>query len=182
MPTPTAYLSSGAVISSCADYRYLLWRTWDDTKQPLVYIMLNPSTADADQDDPTIRKCVGFARRLGFGGIQVLNLFAYRATDPTTLKRARYPVGPDNDAVIYARLTALRLSEGGYVICAWGAHARGLVRARTIETNLALNKVQARALRLLPDGTPAHPLMLPYTCTPVPLERHDHGIERRNEK
>ena len=158
-----------AVISPCGKFRYHLTRTWDETRPPLVFIMLNPSTADANEDDPTIRKCIGFAQRLNFGGIEVFNLFAFRATDPRELKNNDYPIGPDNDALIYARLMELGLIERGYVICAWGANARGLNRAERLRSWLALGGVRLRALKLLDDGTPAHPLMLPYSCVPVHL-------------
>jgi len=174
MADPVKIDGRTATISECGQYRYLLTRTWDAKLRPMVFIMLNPSTADADIDDPTIRKCIGFGRRLGFGGIEVLNLFAYRATKPADLRRAGYPIGPDNDRIITERLTELRAPEIGYVICAWGAFARGLNRPQNVRTHLALAGVRLRALRLLSDGTPEHPLMLPYSCTPIPLGG-DHG-------
>jgi len=156
-----------AIISGCGKFRYHLTRYWDDSLHPLPFIMLNPSTADADSDDATIRKCVGFAQRLGFGGIEVFNLFAFRATDPRELRNNGYLVGPDNDRIITSRLGDMGLVERGYVICAWGAHARGLLRPADLMCHLRLSGVRLRALHLLDDGTPAHPLMLPYTCTPL---------------
>ena len=125
--------------------------------------MLNPSTADAHEDDPTIRKCVGFAKRLGYGGIEVLNLFAFRATDPKQLRAASYPVGPENDLIITNKLHSLGLHERGIVICAWGANAKNLQRPQQLRTHLALSGVRLRALALTKDGIPSHPLMLPYT-------------------
>ena len=80
-------MMKGAVISDCKRYRYRLWRIWNGSQSRLVFVMLNPSTADGEQDDPTIRKCVGFAERLGYGGIEVVNLFAWRATDPRRATR-----------------------------------------------------------------------------------------------
>ena len=97
---------AGALLSSCGTYRYRLWRYWHTEREPLIFIMLNPSTADAMQDDPTIRKCIGFAKRLGFGGIEVVNLFAYRATDPRDLRANGYQVGPDDFVAIQQRLLA----------------------------------------------------------------------------
>ena len=88
-----------AVLSDCGTYRYRLWRKWG-CGSPLLFVMLNPSTADAEVDDATIRRCLGFADAHGFGELEVVNLYAYRATDPADLKRAGYPVGPDNDAHI----------------------------------------------------------------------------------
>lgn len=162
-------MNGGAFISDCGKFRYHLWREWDDTIDRLPFIMLNPSTAGADEDDPTVRKCVGFAKRLGFGGIEVFNLFAYRATKPVDLRNNNYQVGPDNDLIMTAGLARMRMHERGYVICAWGANARNLSRPQEVRTHLALAGVRLRALRLLADGTPEHPLMLPYSCQPMPL-------------
>jgi len=158
-----------AIISECGKFRYHLTRTWDETLRPLPFIMLNPSTADADKDDPTIRKCIGFAERLGFGGIEVFNLYAYRATSPKELKNHGYQEGPLNDSIMTRRLEELKLHERGYVICAWGANARGLSKPQHVRSHLSMAGARLRALRLLPDGTPEHPLMLPYSCAPVPL-------------
>lgn len=153
----------GAVISNCGAFRYRLWRYWDQPKGALVFIMLNPSTADADDDDPTIRKCMGFARHLGFGGIEIVNLFAYRATKPKELKAAGYLVGPENDRHILAVVEA-HASLRDNVICAWGANARGLSRPGAVMSMLSSQGVRPRALHFTDDGIPAHPLMLPYAC------------------
>jgi hypothetical protein len=120
--------------------------------------MLNPSTADADQDDPTIRKCIGFADRLGFGAIVVANLFAFRATDPANLRRAGYLVGPENDHAI-----AAAARDSNLTICAWGAHARGLARPGEAHAILRGIGVTPKALDLTADGIPRHPLMLRYS-------------------
>src|SRR5437870_4841901 len=110
-----------AVISPCGKFRYRLTRQWGEGAA-LPFVMLNPSTADAEQDDPTIRKCVGFAKRMGYDGIEVVNLYAYRATKPADLKKAGYPRGPENDRHIEAALVE---SHANSVICAWGVNARG---------------------------------------------------------
>lgn len=94
-PTLLARNPSGARISTDGRYRWVLWRTWDDTKPALGWIMLNPSTADHREDDPTIRRCIGFAKRDGYGGIRVANLFGLRATDPRALLDADDPIGRD---------------------------------------------------------------------------------------
>lgn len=161
---------AGATISDCGLYRYALWRYWEEAARPLPFIMLNPSTADGAEDDPTIRKCIGFAKRLGFGGIEVFNLFAYRATDPKNLRAAHYPVGPDNDKIITARLYDLGLLEKGYVILAWGANAKNLQRPVELRCHLALSGIRLRALALTKDGIPAHPLMLPYSSKLMHLD------------
>lgn len=160
---------SGAILSDCQRYRYRLWRRWDYEKPALCWVMLNPSTADAATDDPTIRKCIGFAKRLGYGGIDVVNLYAWRATDPREIARADDPVGPLNDATL---LSAARTAgeSNSSVICAWGAHARRSPRAADV---LDLLRFQAtafcQALRINAGGEPAHPLMLPYSCEPVEM-------------
>ncbi len=153
-------MKKSAVISECGKFRYALGRTWDSHKPALGFIMLNPSTADADQDDPTIRKCIGFAERLGYGAIVVTNLYAYRATDPVELKRAGYLRGPENDAWI---TKALREVE--FTICAWGANARGMSRPVEVMEMVEERHGVCTALALTDDGIPRHPLMLPYTCT-----------------
>lgn len=159
-----------AVISKCGQFRYQLTRGWfGGTKANLGFVMLNPSTADAGADDPTIRKCVGFAKQLGYCGIVVNNLFAYRATDPANLKRAGYPVGPENDAFIEH---AARHMSVETMIVAWGANARhGAASRRAAEVLVLLARlgVEPFALRVLDDGVPSHPLMLPYTCVPQRL-------------
>lgn len=151
---------AGAKISECGKYRYQLWRAWDESLDRLAFIMLNPSTADGLKDDATIRKCVGFATRLGFGSISVANLFAYRATDPSQLKAAAYDEGPENPRHL---VDVLRWNSGP-VVCAWGANARGHAAVTLLHMHAENNLRALYCLRKLSDGTPAHPLMLPYSC------------------
>ena len=92
-----ANVIGGATFSRDRRYRYRLWRRWDRSRAVVAFVMLNPSTADAMHDDPTIRRCVGFARAWGFGGVDVVNLFALRATDTRALRKAADPIGPAND-------------------------------------------------------------------------------------
>ena len=110
-------LDNGAELSDCGLYRYLLTRTWDAQCERVVFIGLNPSTADATEDDPTIRRIIGFARSWGYGGVDMLNLFAFRATDPSDLKAAVDPVGPKND-----RYLAEYTSRSHATVAAWGVH------------------------------------------------------------
>jgi hypothetical protein len=152
-----------ALISECGSFRYWLTRVWDERLPTLAFIMLNPSTADASADDPTIRKCVGFAQRNGFGGISVVNLFAYRATDPAELKRAGWPVGPANDLEIGRVLYQVHRA-GGKVVCAWGVNARRHERVGQVAGQANLLRVPLHALRVTADNVPCHPLMLPYSC------------------
>lgn len=152
-----------ADLSDDGRYRYWLGRFWADTRvMSLAFIMLNPSTADADDDDPTIRKCVGFARRLGYTGVSVFNLYAYRATEPRDLAAARRRgvdvVGPENDERLRTMLVS-RMRAGCGVVAAWGAHAPD-ARVREV---LAMPGSRALCtLGLTTKGVPRHPLMLGY--------------------
>ena len=109
-------MRGGATFSADRRYRYRLWREWDRSRAVVAFVMLNPSTADASRDDPTIRRCIGFARAWGFGGVEVANLFALRATDPRHLRGVPDPVGPRN-----ARSLKLALAHASLVVVAWGA-------------------------------------------------------------
>lgn len=145
------YLDCSADISECGTYRYSLRRIWDWFGATCLF-MLNPSTADGRQDDPTIRRCVSFARREGCGSLEVVNLFAYRATQPTDMKAAADPVGPWNDSAIRAAV-----DRASVMIAAWGVH--GGYRDR--DTEIAAITGQVRVLRCLgttKDGHPRHPL------------------------
>jgi hypothetical protein len=130
--------------------------------------MLNPSTADATLDDPTIRRCIGFARAGGFGGLQVLNLFAFRATDPTDMKAARDPVGPDNDTHILAAITAAAAASAP-VIAAWGVH--GALNGRDDEVRkLSLEcGVNLMCLGSTKGNHPRHPLYVAAAQEFVPM-------------
>lgn len=140
----------GAVFDASGQYRYRLWRTWDSDALPVTFILLNPSTADANRDDPTLRRCLGFARAWGYGGVEVVNLFAWRATDPAALRRCADPVGPDNDAAILAAVQG-----AGLVVSAWGNGG-------------ALHDRAAAVLRLL-DGAP---LAAPLACLGLTRAAH----------
>jgi hypothetical protein len=144
-------------------YRYTLGRVWGPG--PLVlWVLANPSTADALDDDPTCLRGMGFSRRWGFGGMVFVNLFAYRATDPGQLIAAARTgadvVGPHNDEVV--RFLAFNLR---FVVCAWGDCLRGREKNRVAEVREVLRTVRAetRCLGLTAKGNPKHPLMLPYT-------------------
>lgn len=158
-----------AEISGCKQFRYLLSRRWANGLA-LTFIMLNPSTADALEDDHTIRKCIGFAKRFGFAGIVVVNLFAYRATDPAELRRAGFPPGPLNLDYLLT-VTGEATKAGAPIVCAWGAHARRNAFAAELVAGMQKVGADLRALRILDDGTPAHPLTLPYSCELVPFPK-----------
>lgn len=157
----------GATLSACRKYRYRLWRAWGDRENRCVFVMLNPSTADESENDPTIRKCIGFAKRWGFGAIDVVNLFAWRDTDPTGLLSAADPVGPDNDDHI-----ASAIGDARRVVWSWGKHdprVRRLITNRTMCWSFAPEKAEAGTLGRNGDGSPRHPLMLAY-ATPFAVQ------------
>lgn len=161
-------VTSTAWLSSCGTYRYALWRSWYAFAPFATFIMLNPSTADAAVDDPTIRKCIGFARRWGCGGIRVVNLFAYRSTDPKALngRRCADIDGPQNDeAIRFAFGCASGSDAPGPCVAAWGAFKHPAIegRARDIAELAADAEVELRCLGRSADGSPRHPLMLAYT-------------------
>jgi len=154
----TGLSGSGANFSRCRSYRYTLWRRWD-VDGPLVMIIgLNPSTADARQDDPTIRRCIGFARDWGYGGLVVTNLFAFRATYPADLKAAADPVGPRND--VWIKRMA---NQAETIVAAWGNDGTWLDRSARLRRLLA---GRLRCLRINAGGEPAHPLYLPAGLMP----------------
>ncbi len=121
--------------------------------------MLNPSTADASQDDPTIRRCIGFAKAWGFGGLIVGNLFALRSTDPKALYSHPEPIGPENDH--HLRRIA---NEAAPVVCAWGTH--GALHDRGREVAEMLDDRNLAALKVTADGSPGHPLYIAANTQP----------------
>lgn len=150
---------AGAEISEDGCYRYRLWRAWGPGPR-LLWIMLNPSTADGEADDPTIRRCCGFARREGLHGIEVVNLYAWRATDPKALVAAREAgedvIGPRNFAAWDEALGAAQ----GPIVAAWGA---SIPRGSTVRLDLAMalrhRQIEPVCLgRTLRGGHPRHPL------------------------
>jgi hypothetical protein len=161
--TVSAFVEKGALISPDGLYRYSLTRRWEAGQRLLRFVMLNPSTADMSLDDPTIRRCISFARREGFDGLLVLNLYALRATDPRHLWAAEDPVGPDNDSMLHAHLvTARELEEP--VVAAWGANAG---RDRVEQVLALVAGVDWRCLGVTTAGQPRHPL---YVRGDRPLE------------
>ncbi len=136
------------------NYRYLLRRKWDENAAQITFVMLNPSTADANQDDPTLRKCIHFAKSFSCGSLEVVNLFAYRATNPHELKKVADPVGSRNNCYI-----ELAIRRADLIIVAWGT--KGIFQKRNQEVlNLISNKKSLHCLGLTKDGHPRHPLYL----------------------
>lgn len=156
-------VESSALISDDGIYRYLLRRHWSSPTESLGWIMLNPSTADATTDDPTVRRCMGFARRWGFGGIAVANLFALRATDPAALKSHPDPVGPDNDDLLTRMIGNLHV-----VMVAWGAHAGATGRVRALMASRVPPPQGLMCLGTTKGGQPRHPLYVKADARPIP--------------
>lgn len=160
-PQPALPVRSGAILSPCGKYRYHLMREWNATLPRTLFVMLNPSTADASLDDPTIRRCMGFARSWGSGGIEVVNLFALRATDPEALwdHLSCREDGINHDYVRGAvdRVLAMR---GGVIVAAWGAHATA--EHSIVQNFLRSVPVGTRVMCLgkTRKGAPKHPLYL----------------------
>lgn len=141
-----------ADLSPCGSYRYLLTREWDAGLHQLVFVMLNPSVADSRSDDPTIRRCIGFARREGCGGVIIANVFAWRSVSPRKLAAARDPEGPRNSETL-RRVAATAQRP---IVCAWGAYAG----ANGVSTASILRNAGARLVCLgrTRSGSPRHPL------------------------
>lgn len=166
-------IESGADIDPTGTYRYRLWREWAQGPT-LVFCMLNPSTADAATNDATISRCITRAHRMGFGRLEVVNLFAYRSTNPAALRRVVDPVGPNNDFAILAVAAGdpMKESYGRAFICGWGSHAAQVDpgRARSVIDLLSAHGIKPLALSVNMDGSPKHPLYVGYDVTPVEMK------------
>lgn len=179
MITTDLFLKSGAEFSACGSYRYALWRIWDESQPAVMWIGLNPSTADETQDDPTIRRCKAFAAAWGYGGIYMLNLFAFRATQPKVMMQAGDPIGPAN----YSRIAEYHEVAGLTVAC-WGTHG-GFQDQDVCVSRLDRVGPHAKTryvgddlwcLKMTKDGFPQHPLYVPAN-----VERKRFRVRTRNE-
>lgn len=155
-------LDNGALFSPCRRWRYILWRRWDRDKDVCVFIGLNPSTADETTDDPTIRRCIGFAKSWGYGSLWMLNAYAFRATDPKVMKAAGpNALGPlNNEYITQASYYAQ------FVVAAWGAHCDPK-RAFEVRNLVHRGKKPLHHLGLTQMGQPKHPLYLRADTQPV---------------
>jgi hypothetical protein len=143
-----------ALFDATGDYRYLLRRTWDAGGPLIVFVMLNPSTADGSRDDPTIRRCMGLARSWGFGRLEVVNLFGFRTPYPRTLTTVPAPVGPENDAHVFGAV-----ARGEAVVAAWGNAGALLGWGPAMLPHLArAARIPLQCLGLTRAGHPRHPL------------------------
>jgi hypothetical protein len=155
-----------ARFSPCGTYRFYLSRTWDSRKPTRCFLMLNPSTADHVANDPTVERCQQRAMKDGFGKVVIVNLFALRATNPLCLYSHLDPIGKQNDEQI---LKAAKRAD--QVICAWGRHGHINNRGITVEAMLRQHAIKLSILKLNQDGSPGHPLYLPYDLQPVLWEK-----------
>lgn len=167
-PAPTM---NRATFSPCERYRYTLTREGLGGSGTVVFIGLNPSVATADVNDPTVTRCMNFARAWGAGRYVMLNLFAWRDTDPRGLLKVEDPVGPENDAVLLAETSGAK-----HVVAAWGSHA--FLRERLLSARVAVvcgmlakRGVELQCLGTAKDGQPRHPLYLPKDSTLRPWRR-----------
>lgn len=161
---------STAIVSVCDRYRYQLTRQWDIDKPTILFIMLNPSTADAFLDDPTIRRCVGFAKEWGYGSLSVVNLFAWKDRHPDGLLTSGDPVGRDNIDYLFRSVR-----EAELIVCAWGNSPilKKLNINKQFNAITSINK-PLHCLGLSVDGTPKHPLYLPKSTKPVQYFTNKH--------
>lgn len=150
----------GAVISNGGLYRYGLSRIWNEEGKKVMFMMLNPSTADAEKDDPTTRRCINYAKSWGYGGLYVGNLFAYRSTKPEGLFKVFDPVGPENDYWI-----SVMAQRSYIVVCAWG-NKRIIEKMRPEHRPLDFVDNSLYYLELSKDGIPKHPLYLKKDLKP----------------
>ena len=155
----TGHTEGSAGFSRCGHYRYWLRRRWDRTLPQCAVIGLNPSTADARIDDPTLRRCIGFATRWGYGSLLLVNLFAWRATDPRELAEATEPVGAQTNQWLW------RASEkSALVLAAWGNGEQCITVVARWPRQASLHCLGTTSL-----GMPRHPLYCRADITPRPF-------------
>ena len=156
-------IQSDAYFSKDRTYRYALWRTWDESLSKILFIGLNPSTADEIKDDPTNRRCKRYAQDWGYGGYIMGNIFGYRSTNPNKLQHVEDPIGPENNFW----LKKLH-NEAELTIAAWGNHGKLLNRSYEI-TNLINNLY---CLKITKEGQPSHPLYLSSNLKPIIFNKY----------
>jgi len=153
-------MKTSAIISPCQQYRYELRRVWDESKRLVMFVCLNPSTADAETEDNTSRVCINYAKRWDYGSLLIVNLFAYRSTDQSALYNVADPIGPENDDW----LKKLQ-SEAALVVCAWSDTGAYKDRDKEVLTFLKA----PHCLVKLKSGRPGHPLYKRADLKPIPL-------------
>lgn len=158
-------MKTGAEFSPDRKYRWTLHRIWQPANPLACYVLLNPSTADEFSNDPTVERCQVRALNAGFGGLIVVNIFAFRSTDPAALYEIADPVGGlANDMAIVAAAQKSKL-----VVCGWGRHGALQDRGKKVLELIRSTGKVPHALRINSDGSPVHPLYLPYSLNPIAL-------------
>jgi hypothetical protein len=155
-------MKKGAVIDKTGLYRYSLWREWDIDKSKIVFIMLNPSKADASIDDPTLRRCISFAKFWDYGSLIVVNLFAFRTASPLELKKVDNPIGKQND-----RYLKKAIKSADRVVVAWGNNGKLMQRDRLVLELLSKHNIQPHCLGITKAGYPRHPLYVMSSKKPI---------------
>ncbi|MCK4441078.1 MAG: DUF1643 domain-containing protein [Sulfurovaceae bacterium] len=150
-------MQKNAIFSKDREYRYVLSRIWDETKPIIMIIGLNPSTADETEDDPTIRRCTNFSKSWGYGGVYMLNLFAFRATQPSDMFEALNPIGDENNNFI-----EIYTKKVDKIVCAWGNDGIYKDRSQYIRENFN----NLFYLKMNKTGEPSHPLYLKSDLVP----------------
>ncbi len=152
-----------AIFDVSGRYRYSLWRAWSPNYPRIVFILLNPSTADEYKNDPTIRRCISFARAWNFGSVEVVNLFAYRATDYRELFKANDPIGVEND-----RFLMQAVEHCSTIVLGWGTRGTLLGRDQQV-MSLLTGRNHLYCLGITKNGQPRHPLYIKGNTSLVPL-------------
>lgn len=159
--------TSSAHFSDCKRYRYELRRTWDASLRPAVFCCLNPSTATELVEDPSVRRMLSFADRWGLGALILLNLFAFRSTDPKALRSmiraGEDPIGQDNDDTIRS---IFRQHRDDRLILAWGGHGGLIDRGLRVASMALVEHGNPECFGLTKDGEPRHPLFVPDITIP----------------
>lgn len=169
-------MSGLAVFSADQKYRYRLERFTGllDASGCVNFIMLNPSTADAEKNDPTVRRCIGYARLWRYHRLIVTNLFALRSTDPAALQTELDPIGPDND-----RHLATAAAFADRIVAAWGNH--GALRDRSSAVLDLLDQYQVQTFGLTKAGEPVHPLYQRQAALLIPLQQNNEAPNEAQE-
>jgi len=160
-------MEKGAQFSDDRIYRYALWRTWREGDHVL-FIGLNPSTADETEDDPTIRRCIGFAKEWEFGGIYMLNIFALRATNPKNLMKSKDPIGEKNNDFLQMYFDKIGLN-----VACWGTLGKYLNRGQQVRDILGDDCLHC--FGLTKNGQPKHPLYLPKKTELVEMSLYQNS-------
>lgn len=154
-------MEATAKFSPCRVYRYTLWRIWGDGKRFVQFIGLNPSTADELKNDPTVRRCIIFAKDWGYDGMCMTNLFAYRSPSPQVMKKQAEPIGEENDKYLMEIAASAEL-----IVAAWGNHGKHRKRDDAIKE---MFKSRLTCLATSDGGNPKHPLYLSGALKPFPF-------------